>query len=135
MRIKRPFDDESIAPEMTSLIDIMFLLIIFFMVTTTFETQGKLKQVRVDLPHAEMSTPVVKKDAVVLGIGKDGGFFFDDKPCDAAELANALALRLSFSKDSVVVISGHKNAPYASVVFAYDVLQALGIKRFSHEVR
>jgi biopolymer transport protein ExbD len=71
----------------------------------------------------------------VLGIGKDGGFFFDDKPCDAAELANVLAVHLAFAKDSVVVISGNKNAPYASVVFAYDVLQALGIKRFSHEVR
>jgi hypothetical protein len=33
------------------------------------------------------------------------------------------------------VIAAHKNAPYGAVVFVYDVLQALGIKKFSHEVR
>jgi biopolymer transport protein ExbD len=117
----------------TNLVDVILTLLIIFMITAPMMTQSH--SVRVDLPQAKTSTAIVKENAVVLGIGKNGEFFFDDKPCDAAGLADALAARLAVAKDSVVIISGHRSAPYASVVFAYDVMQALGIKRFSHEVR
>jgi biopolymer transport protein ExbD len=117
----------------TNLVDVILTLLIIFMITAPMMTQTH--SVRVDLPFAKTSTAIVKENAVVLGIGKNGEFFFDDKPCDAEGLADALAARLAVAKDSVVIISGHRSAPYASVVFVYDVLQSLGIKRFSHEVR
>lgn len=135
MKIKSPFDQESISPEMTSLIDIMFLLIIFFMVTTTFETEGKQRRIEVELPHAQFSTPVHRSEACVIGVGEKGEFYLGDRTCDPAKLADELSTRLALTRDSVVVISAHKNAPYGAVVFIYDIFQALGIRKFSHEVR
>jgi biopolymer transport protein ExbD len=135
MRIRSPFNEDSVSPEMTSLIDIMFLLIIFFMVTTTFQSEGDLKRIQIELPQAQFSTAIHKNEAVSIGIGEKGQFYLGDKPCDPAELPEALSARIAMARDSVVVISAHKNAPYGAVVFVYDVLQSLGIKRFSHEVR
>jgi|WetSurMetagenome_2_1015567.scaffolds.fasta_scaffold167527_2 biopolymer transport protein ExbD len=135
MKIKSPFDKESISPEMTSLIDIMFLLIIFFMITTTFDTSGKQRRIQVELPHAQFSTPIHRSEACIIGVGERGEFYLGEKPCDPAKLADGLATQLALTRDSTVVISADKKAPYGAVVFIYDIFQSLGIRKFSHEVR
>lgn len=117
------------------MIDIMFLLIIFFMVTTTFEMEGKLRRIQVELPHAQFSKSVHRNEAVFIGVGAKGEFFLNERPCEPASLTEALSIAIANTKDSVVVISAHKSAPYGAVVFIYDMLQSLGIRKFSHEVR
>ncbi|HPQ88417.1 MAG TPA: biopolymer transporter ExbD, partial [Gammaproteobacteria bacterium] len=57
---------------MTSLIDVVFLLLIFFMVTTTFEKQAKLK---IQLPEATENTTKQAPDQLVISISQKGAIY------------------------------------------------------------
>ena len=62
---------------MTSLIDVVFLLLIFFMVSTTFEHQAVLK---VDLPEAKnVSAPEDQPNSFELVIDKGGQYYLNDR--------------------------------------------------------
>lgn len=135
MNIKNPIQENDFFPELTPLIDVMFLLLVFFMLTTTFEREDKHKTVTVELPQAKQSQKIFRDGATVLMVKENGDYFLGDKPCSMDALPKVLKLSMEMSKDSVVVISAHKKAPYRSIVYIYDVLQALGIKHFAHEVR
>ena len=135
MNIKNPFKEGDFFPELTPLIDVMFLLLVFFMLTTTFEDKGTHKTISVELPKAKHSQPVSKEGAIVLKVKENGDYFIGDKPCSESSLPEVLKINMDMSKDSVVVISADKNTPYYSLVYIYDVLQAIGVKNFAHEVR
>lgn len=135
MNIKNPFKEGDFFPELTPLIDVMFLLLVFFMLTTTFEEESKHKTIAVELPRAKHSQPVSKDGAIVLNVKENGEYFIGEKPCSKGSLPEVLKINMDMTKDSVVVISADKNAPYYSLVYIYDVLQAIGVKHFAHEVR
>lgn len=135
MHIKNPIKDSDFFPELTPLIDVMFLLLVFFMLTTTFEREDALTSIPVELPQAKQSRKITRDAAAVLVVQEDGKYICGDKPCTRDALPDVLRIRMEMSRDSVVVISAHENAPYHSLVYIYDVLQSLGIKHFAHEVR
>ena len=68
-REKRTLDTEI---NLTSLIDVVFLLLIFFMVTTTFERQARL---RIELPEATDEPSTVQTRAIEIAISEDGRFY------------------------------------------------------------
>ena len=68
--IARPLEEPNM--DLTSLIDVVFLLLIFFMVSTTFDQQSKLK---VTLPEASATEQVASKQALEIVINKDGHYF------------------------------------------------------------
>jgi biopolymer transport protein ExbD len=135
VNIRNPLDDADFFPELTPLIDVMFLLLVFFMLTTTFETDRTTRSIAVELPESSRSRPMTRENAAVITVREDGEYFLDRQPCDIESLHEVLALRMNMSGDSLVVIAAHRNAPYGRVVHIYDVLQALGVRHFSHEVR
>ncbi len=135
MQIKNPIKENDFFPELTPLIDVMFLLLVFFMLTTTFDRDDTHKTIVSDLPLAEQSRKISRESTTVLTVKENGGYILGDKPCAKDALADVLKIRIETTGDSVVVISAHKKAPYHSIVYIYDVLQALGIERFAHEVK
>jgi biopolymer transport protein ExbD len=135
MNLKNPTQQNDFFPDLTPLIDMMFLLLIFFMLTSTFKDEKKIETVEVELPQAEISIVVPREAATVIRISDNGAYHIGDKPCTMDVLLQALDIQLKATRDSVVIISGHKNAPYWSIIHVYDVLQALGIKHFAHEVQ
>lgn len=135
MNIKNPIKESDFFPELTPLIDVMFLLLVFFMLTTTFEREDTHKAVNVELPQAKQSRKVSKEGTTMIIVEEDGGYICGDKPCARDALPDVLKICMEMGKDSVVVISADKNAPYYSLVYIYDVLQALGVKHFAHEVK
>ena len=73
----RPSKPQDIEISLTSLIDVVFLLLIFFMVSTTFERQAILK---VDLPEASnVSPPQDQPTSFELVIDKNGQFYLNDR--------------------------------------------------------
>ena len=69
---------------LTPMIDVVFLLLIFFMVTTTFSKESVIK---VLLPQADGEQVTEQKQTLVLTIDKSGQFFIDDKPEAISTLA------------------------------------------------
>ncbi len=133
MNIRDPFETSDFFPELTPLIDMMFLLMIFFMLTATFIKETEHKAIPIEIPEARHSEAVTTEHAVVITVNENGNFMIDDRPCTAETLADVLKIRTV--SDSTIIISAHKKAPYLSIVYIYDVLQSLGIRRFAHDVK
>lgn len=137
MKIRNPFDsDLDEYPELTTLIDVMFLLLIFFLLTTSFERKQEQSVIEVELPLAQHNQkPVINNQPVYLTIDKVGSYSIENNHFDKRHIFEELKAQIANSADSLVVICGDRSAPYHSVVFVYDMLQSLGVKHFSHQVQ
>lgn len=109
----------------TSLIDVMFILLIFLMVTTTFR---KHVGIDVSLPSAEhASQQEVPSHEIV--VTKEGHFFLGDRPVDAEELRSALGDLLKAQPDASLVLRADEQADFGAVVRAIDIARAIGGSR------
>jgi biopolymer transport protein ExbD len=137
MKIRNPFENDSDEyPELTTLIDVMFLLLIFFLLTTSFDQDQKQNIIEIELPLAQQTRkPVIKNQPVYVMINKSGDYIIDNNHFDRRHIFEELKAQVARSADSLVVICGDRSAPYHSIVFVYDMLQALGVKHFSHQVQ
>ena len=111
-----------------SLIDILAILLIFFIVTTTFK--DRLPQLQINLPESKSATTstVVPKKAVILQIKGTDQITFDGKPVTPA--GNPAAIREAQKKNPgcSITMQADKEAPFGTVVSVLDALQEAGIK-------
>ncbi|MFU8876663.1 MAG: ExbD/TolR family protein [Wenzhouxiangellaceae bacterium] len=126
-------DSQAEEPEinLTSLIDVVFLLLIFFMVSATFERQALL---RVQLPAAATSEQEQLPERVELVITDGGDIFVGDNLLSdqrRATIRVALAQAFAGREDLVLVIRADSAAAHGLVVRAMDAAAAEGITRLS----
>ncbi|MBO7520625.1 MAG: biopolymer transporter ExbD [Opitutales bacterium] len=87
----RAQQDEDTAFELTSMIDVVFLLIAFFMTVTSFATA---ELVKVQMPiAAESKVPEDSRDRQFISIDKEGNYFLGARPSNIEEIKAALAAR------------------------------------------
>ncbi|WP_136067057.1 ExbD/TolR family protein [Modicisalibacter radicis] len=111
---------------LTPLIDVVFLLLIFFMVSTTFETREALE---LTLPTSESGTPADASPVTVV-VTRDGAYRLDGQTFDATEaLRRTLAGHAAVAREQGLVIEADGQASHAAVVGALDQAAALGIQR------
>ena len=100
--------------------DIAFLLIIFFMVGTTFRATGGF---RVALPAAEATERILKRrNTENVWIDKTGRISVDDNLVAPSGVTAVISERIIDNPDLVVVLQADKDVPYGYVT---DVLEAL----------
>lgn len=117
----------------TSLIDIVFLLLIFFMVSTTFERQAALK---IDLPEASVSSerPADEEEKLVLAIDREGRMFLNDRQLidsRPATIAAALREAAGESRSQAILLRADALTPHHFVITAMDVSGRMGFTRLS----
>ena len=124
-QLRRP----EVSINLTPLIDVVFLLLIFFMVSTSF---SELTQLVVDLPEAE-GTPASADSTVLLVVDVQGNMTLDGEPVpsDAGGLSAALRQRLSGNTDIPVTLLADAMTPHQYVVTAMDVAAQLNITRLT----
>ena len=124
-QLRRP----EVSINLTPLIDVVFLLLIFFMVSTSF---SELTQLVVDLPEAE-GAPASTDTTLLLVVDVEGKMTLDGAPVpnDARGLSEALRQRLSGNTDIPVTLSGDAMTPHQYVVTAIDVAAQLNITRLT----
>jgi len=117
---------------LTGLIDVVFLLLIFFMVSTTFEHQAVLK---VDLPEAQnVSTPENQPDSFELVIDAKGQFYLNDRQlvdAKASTINAAFVEAAGDNRDVPIILRADAETPHHFVVTAMDVTSQLGFTRLS----
>lgn len=130
MKLRETPTDE---PEvnLTPLIDVVFILLIFFMVSTTFQHESEIK---IDLPEA--SADVVDKHDKVLEIliDAEGHFFIGGEQVVNTELETlkgAIRKFLGDRKKMPVVIRADRMSPYEAVIRAMDATSQLGLEQMS----
>ena len=109
----------------TSLIDVLFLLLIFFMISSTFLEQPGIK---LELPQAQSSEVVQQKD-FTLFIDKDGGMFLNEEKIELKELEKGLKAVLPDMKDGALILKADQDASHGSVVRVMDVAKRSGVKK------
>ena len=117
---------------LTGLIDVVFLLLIFFMVSTSFEHQAVLK---VDLPEAKnVSSPVDQLNSFELVIDQKGQFYLNDRQLVDSKAATIEAAFIEAAGDDrsmPVILRADAETPHHFVVTAMDVTAQLGFTRLS----
>jgi biopolymer transport protein ExbD len=117
---------------MTSLIDVVLLLLIFFMLSTKFIDEGRLK---VRLPEAGVAPEAeVQRESIEIDISAEGGFSVNGRPLvnnSAATLATAIGKAAGGNRAMPVTIRADARAVHQSVVTAMDVAGRLGYRQIN----
>ncbi len=109
----------------TSLIDVMFLLLIFFMVTSTFLEQPGMK---LDLPSAQ-STEMTVTRRFVLFIDADDRLILDNRVVPIDSLEALISGAAASSEDGTLVLNADKTVQHGLVVRVMDIARRAGMKR------
>lgn len=122
---------EEVSVNLTPLIDVVFLLLIFFMVSTTFTRETQLK---VDLPQAASGDPAETRDIqqIELTISATGEVAINDKALIAPSLNTIKAALQRESAGDIslpVVITADAQTSHQSVITAMDAAGQLGFSR------
>ncbi len=130
MNLRQAGGDE---PELnlTPLIDVVFILLIFFMVSTTFQKESEIK---IELPEASADPVEEKEDVLELVIDAEGRYFIDQQQVVNTELVTlkkAISKFLGERTSIPVVIRADRRTPYESVVRAMDATSQLGLVQMS----
>lgn len=119
---------------MSSLTDIIFLLLIFFMLTSSMIIPNALN---LQLPGKRSDSTITSKDKpAVVEIKANGGFYLNSKPIDIETLETQLAsLKKRKGKDAVVSISPDAKASNEDVVAVMDIAYRYEIKAALNDPR
>jgi biopolymer transport protein ExbD len=113
------------------LIDVVFLLLIFFMVSSTFDRHAKLK---VQLPQADAQVQQATDDPIVLSIDAKGKYYIDDLQVVNEQLDTLkMALQKTVGERSNVtlLLRADGRTEHQSVVRAMDAAAQLGLTKLS----
>jgi len=115
---------------LTPMIDVVFLLLIFFMVTTTFSKETSIK---IQLPQAEGQEVEQHKQVLLLVIDKSGQFFINDRALADKSLATLTKelTAVGGNKKIPLVIHADASAPVQAAISVLDVAKNVGFKNIS----
>ncbi len=108
------------------LIDILTLLLIFFLVATTFKRVQPA--VKIDLSEAEHGAPANALQPVIIYVARDNAIFMDAKPLKAEELAAALKGVLASKPDAKFALNADKGSNFGVIVKVLDAFKDAGIQ-------
>ena len=121
---------------LTSLIDVVFLLLLFFMVSATFEKLGRMQ---VELPQAQPNVEQEQQpDRITVTVDTEGQFFVNDRELvntDIETVMRALVSAAGERRDLPLVISADGRAPHQAVVTVMDAASQIGLARVSFAIK
>lgn len=116
MRTSRRGRSDDIELNFIPLIDVLLVIIIFLMVTTTF---AKLSEIKINLPVAEENTTKEKAVPINIMITEDGRYLINEKLVESVaieDMANTLREIAQGKKDTPIIISADANARHQSII-------------------
>ena len=131
----RKFDRQEPDVNLTPLIDVVFLLLIFFMVSTTFTRESRIS---VDLPESS-AEPVEQDEKSIEVIVDDQGRYYVNQQLVVNKKIETLkqAIRLAVGKNEnpALIINADAKSTHQSVITAMDAARQLGIVHLSLATR
>ena len=111
--------------DMTPMVDVAFLLLIFFMSTTQFKPP---EEVAVNLPMCNSELQVPMSNIVIVTVNREGRVYIGDESgraalVEAADVQSAIANYRSRRPNAIVILKGDKDAKYGAVADVLDAFQ------------
>ena len=132
MRIRDHRADDEPEINLVPMIDVILCLIIFFVVTTTFDARSVLK---LELPRADGQPAEAQAQPLGILINADGRYFVGDREVlrtDVESLKQVLREVGGEDRERTVLIRADARTPWQAVVTAYEALGQLGFRRIAN---
>ncbi|MBU0973672.1 MAG: biopolymer transporter ExbD [Proteobacteria bacterium] len=110
---------------LTSLIDIVFLLLIYFMLTTNFIVE---EGITVKLPNAKAAAPQVKQEITII-VDKEGATYIANEKISIDNLYTQIRRMIGNETDRLVVVKADKTVILNKAVKVMDIAKAAGASR------
>jgi biopolymer transport protein ExbD len=127
----QPGSEDEPEINLTPLIDVVFLLLIFFMVSTTFEHQSRIK---IELPEATAEPTEQEEEPLEIIIDAQGLYFIGDEQVVNTRLKTlkaAISKAAGVRQGMPVIIRADAKTPHQAVVTALDATSQLGLTHIS----
>ncbi len=127
--------EEELEINLTPLIDVVFLLLIFFMVSTTFTRES---EVTVDLPEASGRALETKPQVVEISIDAQGHYFINRRSVINTQLdtlKRAIKKAAGGSSEPQLIISADRKTPHEFVIRAMDAARQLNFTHLTFATR
>ena len=118
---------EGVNLNLTPLIDMVFLLLIFFMLTANFIQNEGMK---INLPNEKSKPAKVKKEHIIIYLTKDNKIYFKGKFLNENQLLKKLKKELKNNPEKIVVLKSDKYALVEKAVEILDIAKQAGAKKF-----
>ena len=131
MRIRDFRADDEPEINLIPLIDVVLCLIIFFVITATFDARSVLK---LELPRADGQPSEAAKNALSVLVNAEGRYFVGDREAlrtDIESLKRTIEEVAGSDRDRSVMLRADARTPHQAVVTALDALGQLGYRRIS----
>jgi len=131
----RPNPREELNLDITPLIDVVFLLLIFFMVSTTFDHES---EVNITLPKASKEISQARPDAINVAIDAQSRIFVNEKELLNSQISTikeALYDIAADLEDAPIIISADEETPYQIVIRTMDAARQLGLIKITFATR
>jgi len=130
MRIPDDERQEDPAPNLTPMIDVVFLLLIFFMVATTFLDPER--ELGVELPQAESGNVTdVPPDEIVINVARDGSLTVSGRIVARDELLERLRTAATHDPKTPVTIRGDRRVAHEAIVGVMDACGMAGLSNLA----
>jgi biopolymer transport protein ExbD len=114
--------------EIIPMIDVIFFLLVFFMVSSLAMT--KINSMPVALPKTSSSPEAIKQN-VILTLKKDGTIFVNKLPADLDSVGRQLAYEMHDNPQDTVVVNADSGVNYGLVVQVMDRARKIGVRKFA----
>lgn len=127
MARKRIREDEEATIDMTPMLDIVFIMLIFFIVTTSFVKEAGIE---VNKPAAAKASASQSAN-IFVAINNNGEIWLDKRRVDVERVSANIEKLLAEQPTEVVVIQADKDAKHGVVVKVMDAIKEAGIEKIS----
>ncbi len=131
----QPNPRDELQLDITPLIDVVFLLLIFFMVSTTFEHES---EVNITLPEASKEIAQAKPDAINIAIDNQSRIYINEKELLNSQISTIKEAIYDISvdlPDAPIIISADQEAPFQMVIRTMDAARQLGLVKITFATR
>lgn len=127
MIIRPRTSDADINIDLTPVIDMVFLLLIFFLVATTF--QQTEREMKIALPAASAASPIsAALRELVVNVDAQGKIVVNGRTMEADHLREIVTQAVAANSEQKVTVRGDRTTAYANIVRVLDICKGAGIQ-------
>jgi biopolymer transport protein ExbD len=126
MKLRESLEDDPTI-NLTPMIDVVFTLLVFFMLATTFAERERMLDI--DLPATSSVEAPAK--GMVINVPRDGNILIDGRSLQGVELARTLSDASRRDPNTAVTVRGDRDGAYERIVFVLDECSRAGLSNLS----